>query len=141
MGRNQTGLALVFLFSSVVVSLCALGALVSAQGSGWRIPVGGPEERNPLASTPAILKRGAALYNTYCRNCHGAKGLGDGPDADLKDVRGRPANLTVSRTLDGVMFYKIWNGRESPKMPAFRKEGLARNDVWTVIHFVKTFRK
>jgi len=39
------------------------------------------------------------------------------------------------------MFYKIWNGRESPKMPSFRKEGLSKEDVWTVIHFVKTFRK
>jgi hypothetical protein len=38
------------------------------------------------------------------------------------------------------MFYKIWNGRKSPKMPGVKTEGLSKDDVWTVIHFVKSFR-
>ena len=46
----------------------------------------------------------------------------------------------AARNPDGVMFYKIWNGRKSPKMPAVKTEGLSKDDVWTVIHFVKTFR-
>ena len=38
------------------------------------------------------------------------------------------------------MFYKIWNGRKSPKMPAQKTEGLTKDDVWTVIHYAKSFR-
>ena len=46
----------------------------------------------------------------------------------------------AARNPDGVMFYKIWNGRKSPKMPGVKTEGLSKDDVWTVIHFAKTFR-
>ena len=38
------------------------------------------------------------------------------------------------------MFYKIWNGRAKPKMPAMSME-ITRADVWVVIHYVKTLRK
>jgi hypothetical protein len=30
--------------------------------------------------------------------------------------------------------------RKPPRMPAFKEE-ISRNDVWRVIHFIKTFRK
>jgi hypothetical protein len=65
----------------------------------------------------------------------------DGPDADPDDP---PADLTdasrASRNPDGVMFYKIWNGRNEPKMPAFKTD-ISREEVWTVIQFVKTRRR
>jgi hypothetical protein len=38
------------------------------------------------------------------------------------------------------MFYKIWNGRTRPKMPAMKSE-LDAMEVWTVIHYVKTLRR
>ena len=38
------------------------------------------------------------------------------------------------------MFYKIWNGRRDPKMPAFKTD-ISREDVWTVIQYVKTLRR
>ena len=28
----------------------------------------------------------------------------------------------ADRNSDGVMFYKVWNGRKKPKMPAFNAE-------------------
>jgi hypothetical protein len=68
-------------------------------------------------------------------------GKGDGPDADPNHA---PSDLTDARRAlrnpDGVMFYKIWNGRAKPKMPAMKTD-IARIDVWTVIHFVKTLRR
>jgi hypothetical protein len=39
-----------------------------------------------------------------------------------------------------VLFYKIWNGRAKPKMPAMNAD-IMRADVWRVIHDVKTLRK
>jgi hypothetical protein len=41
---------------------------------------------------------------------------------------------------DGVMFYKIWNGRAKPKMPAMKID-VTRTDVWAVIHYINTLRK
>jgi hypothetical protein len=39
-----------------------------------------------------------------------------------------------------VMFYKIWNGRTKPKMPAMKAD-ISPADVWAVIQYVKTLRK
>jgi hypothetical protein len=46
----------------------------------------------------------------------------------------------AARNPDGVMFYRIWNGRAKPKMPAMKAD-LTRTDVWTIVQYVKTLRK
>jgi mono/diheme cytochrome c family protein len=124
----------------------AAGAVWSAQASdggsqGWQIPEGADAERNPVPVDAAVLARGQRLYKSNCQRCHGMNGNGAGPDADPNHV---PGDLTdarrASRNPDGVMFYKIWNGRAKPKMPAMKTD-IARNDVWTVIHYVKTLRR
>jgi hypothetical protein len=38
------------------------------------------------------------------------------------------------------MFYKIWNGRAKPRMPAMKSEVPAA-DAWAIVHYVKTLRK
>jgi mono/diheme cytochrome c family protein len=128
--------------SSVVASfvlLCVLCALVSAQDKGWTIPDGAATEKTPLSQTPDVLKKGAALYNSFCAGCHGPKGLGDGPYVDRKDTANRPANLALSENLEGVVFYKIWNGRSAPKMPAFKRQ-LTRDDTWALVAYVISLR-
>jgi len=120
----------------------ATGATQAPEGSeGWHIPEGASMERNPEPVTPAGLARGQSLYNAKCRRCHGADGSGHGPEsdpdhpaADLTDAR------RASRNPDGVMFYKIWNGRSKPKMPAMKTD-MTPADVWAVIQYVKTIRK
>ena len=121
----------VFLLFSAVASF--------ALGQTWTVPEGAAAEKNPVASTPHVLKKGEALYNSFCANCHGRTGLGDGPDVDIKDRANRPANLTLSRNPEGVVFYKIWNGRRSPKMPAFKSQ-LTKADTWTVVTYVMSMR-
>ena len=41
---------------------------------------------------------------------------------------------------DGVMFYKVWNGRKKPKMPAFKDE-LTDEQIWSVVAYAQTLRK
>lgn len=38
--------------------------------------------KNPLDSTAAVIEQGKILYESYCKHCHGAKGMGDGKVAD-----------------------------------------------------------
>jgi mono/diheme cytochrome c family protein len=141
MAFRKTGLASVFLLSSVVASfLCVLVALVSAQGkTSWTIPDGAADEKNPFVSAPDLLRKGESLYNSFCATCHGPKGLGDGPDVDRKDTANRPANLALSKSLEGVVFYKIWNGRKAPKMPAFKSQ-LTKADAWALVAYAISLR-
>jgi len=107
---------------------------------GWQIPPTAPTEQNPVASSPAVVAKGKSIYEGKCQRCHGKLGKGDGPDADPEHM---PSDLTdakrASRNPDGVMYYKIWNGRKKPKMPAFKSD-MSQNDVWTVVHYIKTLR-
>ena len=108
---------------------------------GWHIPESAATERNPEPLNDLVLDKGRRLYKAKCQRCHGADGTGHGPEADPNHL---PGDLTdgrrASRNPDGVMFYKIWNGRERPKMPAMKAD-ITQADVWTVIHYVKTLRK
>ena len=125
--------------SFAVACFVLFAALVSAQGKGWSIPENAASETNPLSASPDVLKKGSSLYKSNCIGCHGPAGLGDGPDVDRKDRRNRLANLTMSRNPEGVVFYKIWNGRKDPDMPAF-KARMTRDETWTVVTYVISLR-
>jgi mono/diheme cytochrome c family protein len=123
---------------------CLLAALVSplfAQGDGWQIPQKAASEVNPVPAGEAAIAKGKGLYRSKCQRCHGVSGKGDGPEADPDHA---PGDLTDAsravRNPDGILFYKIWNGRKKPKMPAFSTD-LSREDVWTLVHYVKTLRR
>jgi mono/diheme cytochrome c family protein len=111
-----------------------------AASDGWQIGRDAEDLINPLAMTPAVASRGRDVYRTKCQRCHGIAGRGNGPDADPEHS---PGDLTdprrASRNPDGVLYYKIWNGRTRPKMPAFKAD-ISRDDVWSVIHHIKTLR-
>ena len=138
-----------FMVGSMGLALGLVAAIATAQDGdgdtgtrrGWTIPPGAAKEANPIAVSADVLAKGKKLYEDNCQKCHGKQGKGDGPDADPDNM---PEDLSdpgrAKRNPDGVMFHKIWNGRKSPKMPAAKSEGLSKDDVWTVIHFAKTFR-
>jgi mono/diheme cytochrome c family protein len=108
---------------------------------GWTLPPDAGKEQNPIAESPEIVQKGERVYRSRCQRCHGREGKGNGPDADPDKPAG---NLTdrvrAAFNPDGVVFYKVWNGRQSPKMPAFKTE-MSKDEVWTVIHYMKTLRK
>lgn len=139
---------LVFVSGLVLAATLVAGRVVlaSLQGqpgdtAGWQIPAGAAAEVNPVEATPAVLAKGKEIYKAKCQRCHGPKGTGNGPDADEDHPPGDLTNAKrASRNPDGVMFYKIWNGRKNPKMPAQKTE-LTKQDVWTVIQYAKTLRR
>ena len=114
----------------------------TANPNGWQIPPDAAEKKSPLTADDKILAAGKAVFTDKCKRCHGPSGLGDGPDAD-PDSR-QDMDLTVAkradRNPDGVVFYKVMNGRKKPKMPAFKEE-LNEQQVWEVVAYVQSLRK
>jgi mono/diheme cytochrome c family protein len=114
---------------------------VHEASDGWRIPEGAATEQSPVSASTAVIARGKSLYQSKCQRCHGPDGIGHGPEADPDHP---PADLTdarrASRNPDGVMFYKIWNGRAKPRMPAMKSE-VSAAEAWAIVHYVKTLRK
>ena len=108
---------------------------------GWTVPPGAAEEKSPLTVNEAVVAAGKKLYASKCQRCHGPEGKGNGPDADKEHLN--DMNLTLatraSRNPDGVVFYKVWNGRPKPKMPTFSEE-LSREQVWAIVAYVQTLR-
>lgn len=149
-GRKK-GLAVgvVTALASVVIGIAGLAASTQQDAAtddrnkGWTVPAEGPREPNPIAASPEVLQKGEKIYRSKCQRCHGKEGKGDGPDADREKPAGNFTDrMRVAFNPDGVMFYKVWNGRSiAPKMPAFKSEGLSKDEVWTVIRFVNTLRK
>ena len=131
-----------------VCALALLGAIVAGPAlpgqtypSGWQIPENARDETSPLQPTPDVLKKGKSIYDSKCAKCHGPQGKGDGRDGDKEHP---PADLTdasrAARNPDGILFYKLWNGRKQPKMPAFKSD-LSKDEVWAVVEYAKSLRK
>jgi mono/diheme cytochrome c family protein len=112
------------------------------QSSGWTLPPDAADKKSPLTVDDKVLAQGKAIFKDKCEKCHGATGVGDGPDAD-PDVQ-EDMDLTnpkrADRNPDGVVFYKVANGRKKPKMPVFKDE-LQEQQIWQVVAYVQTLRK
>jgi mono/diheme cytochrome c family protein len=110
--------------------------------SGWTLPPDADTKKSPLTVNENVLATGKAVFKDKCQRCHGPGGLGDGPDAD-PDHR-EDMDLTnpkrADRNADGIVFYKVWNGRKRPKMPAFKDE-LNEQQVWSVVAYAQSLRK
>jgi mono/diheme cytochrome c family protein len=113
----------------------------TGRGGGWTIPPGGTQEKNPLTVNDSVLAAGKKLFASKCQRCHGSSGKGDGPDADK--AHANDMNLTLAtraaRNSDGVVFYKLWNGRTTPKMPKFSEE-ITKDQAWAIVAYVQTLR-
>jgi mono/diheme cytochrome c family protein len=117
-------------------------AQAAPRPGGWTLPPNAADEKNPFAGDPKAIEAGKALFKKKCERCHGPGGKGDGPDAD-PDIQ-QDMDLTVAkraaRNPDGVVFYKMWNGRAKPKMPAV-KDDTTKEQVWQIVSYVQTLRE
>ena len=140
-GRAALAAAVVLAATSAIVAQNQKGSGPSTS-SGWTLASDAETKKNPLPADDKVLATGRAVFKDKCAKCHGNTGLGDGPDAD-PDHR-EHQDLTnpkwTDRNPDGVVFYKVSNGRRRPKMPAFKEE-LTEQQIWSVVAYVQTLRK
>jgi mono/diheme cytochrome c family protein len=112
------------------------------RSGGWTLPDNAADEKNPFAGDAKAIATGKTLFKKHCERCHGPGGKGDGPDADPDNQQ--DMDLTVARRAarnpDGVIFYKMWNGRAKPKMPAV-KDDMTKEQAWQIISYVQTLRQ
>lgn len=88
------------------------------------------------------LNIGRVIYSSRCTICHGLKGNADGSAA--KRLRIPPANLVNSRFNDDYLTAIISNGglalSRSFQMPPW-KDTLSKNEIGSVVMYIKTLRK
>lgn len=124
-------------------ALLVVAPLVAAPQTarGWTLPEDAATKKNPLTSDAKTLAAGKTIFTEKCSRCHGPGGLGDGKDADPDATDMDLTNpKRAERNTDGVVFYKVSNGRARPKMPAFKDE-LNEQQIWTVVTYVQSLRK
>ena len=147
MDRTSASLAVAALITISVVTIAAARQeskppAKPAAPSGWTLPPDADDTKIPHAVDEKVLATGQSIYKEKCQKCHGPGGLGDGPDADPDHQE--DMDLTnpkrAERNSDGVVFYKVSNGRRRPKMPAFKEE-LSEQQIWAVVAYTQGLRK
>ncbi|VAW26149.1 hypothetical protein MNBD_BACTEROID04-777 [hydrothermal vent metagenome] len=106
----------------------------------WKVPEKYEKMKNPTEANKGNLAIGKTLYAKHCKSCHGKTGLGDGPkgedvDGDLGDF----STKEFQAQSDGALFYKSYFGRND--MPNYEKKIPNKNDMWNIIHFIRTLEK
>lgn len=106
----------------------------------WPVPDSYKKMKNAVVCSPATIAEGKALWNTHCKSCHGTKGLGDGSKAaQLKTEPGDFSKADFQSQTDGAIFYKTSEGRDD--MPAFKKKVPDADERWSIINYMRTFKK
>ena len=122
----------------LAVAMLIVAITVHAQTGGAAAPAA-KTIKNPVASTPASITAGAAVYKKYCAFCHGLTGKGDGPLAP-KDAD--PPDLTDDDwdhgSTDGEIFAFIQaGGGPDSKMVAFKGK-IPDQDMWHIVNVLRS---
>ncbi len=106
----------------------------------WPVPDNYKTMKNPVVSNAESIAEGKTLYGSHCKSCHGTKGLGDGPKAaQLKTEAGDFSKADFQAQTDGAMFYKTSEGRDD--MPNFKKKLPDADERWSIVNYMRTFKK
>ncbi len=124
------------IFAALAAALLLAG-WISAHDKSWVVPAEARKVKNPVAPNADNLAAARATFMDKCASCHGDKGAGDGPEAEMYDPA--PANFTdahmMSEMTDGEIFWKMTEGRKP--MPSFKTQ-LTDEQRWQLVNFLRT---
>jgi mono/diheme cytochrome c family protein len=124
----------------VVASLALASATVSVLAQATK--GGDPKAaavKNPVQPTQKSITAGGQAYNRACRQCHGAKGLGDGP---LAPTNPSPPDLTDAEWIygssDGEIFAIIANGVGGDSEMKGHRSEMTVTDMWNIVNYLRS---
>jgi len=134
--RNSWTAKGITLLMMAIVALFFAG-WATAHDKDWPVPPEAARVKNPVVPTSDNLAAAHAIYMDKCASCHGEKGAGDGPEADMYTPA--PASFTdahmMSEMTDGEIFWKMTEGRKP--MPSFKRQ-LTDEQRWQLVNFLRT---
>lgn len=107
--------------------------------SAARQPIDRPDEIPPPPA-PAVVSAGEALYDQYCKLCHGDDGKGYA--ADNANALANPDFL--ASVSDEFLRLAIWRGRPGTSMAAYNKSyggPLTSEQVESIIGYLRSFER
>jgi mono/diheme cytochrome c family protein len=111
-----------------------------AQTDPWPVPDNYLKMANPLKGDAASVTDGKQLWMQHCTSCHGKTGKGDGPKAaQLKTLPHDISKADIQGQPDGSFFYKTSEGRND--MPSFKKKIPEKEDIWSLVNYIRTLKK
>ena len=133
-------ITVILLVAGFIIFRSITGYKPLPENKPWPVPDKDKNMANPVKSDAASIADGKTLWAKHCQSCHGKSGMGDGSKAaQLKTEAGDfslPATQTQS---DGSLFYKSSVGRDD--MPAFKKKIPDADDMWSIVNYIRTFKK
>ena len=111
----------------------------TAKVERWLAPAEADTIKNPYPFDSITVAKGAELFETFCKMCHGDAGYGDGPIGGAMVIK--PANFhkkEIQDQKDGELFWKMENGRG---MMAPYKEVLTVQQRWYLVNFIRELPK
>ena len=132
--------SVIAVFAAGIFLLGVNTAFTPFQQKPWNVPDAAKNKKNPVANDASAISAGKSLWATHCKSCHGTKGLGDGSKAaQLKTEPGDFSKGSFQSQTDGALFYKTSEGRDD--MPSFKKKITDADDIWSLVHYMRTFKK
>ncbi|MBY0480737.1 MAG: c-type cytochrome [Chitinophagaceae bacterium] len=129
------------LFTIALLAVFVIAASFTLNpGKPWPVPEKAAKTPNPVKVDASSLSAGKAIWSQHCSSCHGKSGMGDGSKA--AQLKTQPEDLSTAAMQsqsDGSMFYKVSEGRED--MPSFKKKIPDAEEIWSVINYMRTFKK
>lgn len=128
-----------FLFPLLTAFVLVVGLSAFVSSSDQNTPWVVPDKYKTMKNTVKFDKTAAAsLWKTHCQSCHGKEGLGDGTKAaQLKTSSGDFSAASFQKQSDGSLFYKTLEGRD--EMPSYKKKLPDEEDIWQLVHYMRTF--
>lgn len=125
---------------TLIVVFITTASFTLFQTKPWNVPADKAKLVNPVKSDASSIASAKTLWSQHCASCHGKTGLGDGTKAAQLETT--PPDFSKAATQgqsDGALFYKTSEGRDD--MPSFKKKIPDQEDIWSLVNYMRTFKK